>query len=179
MPIAYELVVHITLIDFVYVCSFKPRQIIKHDEFLRLSHERLIDLLKCDDLVVKSEEQVYESALAWIRYDLSDRRQYIATVMANIRFPMMQRSYLISHVDTERLLKDDAECNRFIFGAYQWYAFKEHPSRSSVFVPHTNPRLIVQTNLLVVGGMSRSIEYYDIRDGQMRQGADMPSIRKR
>lgn len=123
-------------------------------------------MLRCDDLFVESEDQAYEAALAWIRFNLRDRRQYVAELMSTIRFPTMHIAYLAAHVQNEPLLKDNPECMDYILG--------DQPSTGG----HQSqiPRLSVQRYLMVIGGGDKSTFLYNLWDGQRHQVADAPRI---
>lgn len=89
------------------------------DGFLHLRPELLIEFLKCDDLVIETEAQVFEKVLEWFRFDQGNREQYVAAVMAKIRFPVMPKAYLKSNVETEPLLMDNARCQFYISEAHK------------------------------------------------------------
>lgn len=99
-----------------------------------MGHQGLIDLIKSNNLTAKSEEQIFESVLAWIRFDVTNRHQYVAEVMANIRFPLMRKDYLESHVQTEPLIKDSSQCMDHVSAAYQYHLSKDHPNRQTYLV---------------------------------------------
>lgn len=50
------------------------------EEFLLLPLSQLMDILSSDELNVRSEEQVFQAAISWIRYDVAGRKPYLATV---------------------------------------------------------------------------------------------------
>ncbi|CAJ0946515.1 unnamed protein product, partial [Mesorhabditis belari] len=56
------------------------QEVTASDEFLQLLLDQLLSLISSDELNVGSEEQVYEAAIRWIRYDLPNRRQNLSKV---------------------------------------------------------------------------------------------------
>lgn len=168
--------------DFVsHFCShFNCSEIAKHDGFLRLGHQQVAEILELDHLDVTSEVQVYESALAWIRFDPDVRRQYVAEVMANVRMPMIRMDYLASHVESEPLLQGNAQCRNYIFEAYKYYALKDHSS-ASVQSARTKPRTSLECFLIVGGTLStaNSVQCFNLRGYGRTSGARMPQIRHR
>lgn len=145
------------------------REIVQRKAFLYLERERLVNLLKCEEIIVKSEEQVYESVLAWIQFDSSSRQQYLDELMAIVRFPMMPREYLVSRVETDPLFQDNPQCKDFISEAIEYHNFLGHLKLS--VASRTQPRLHRREYLLVVGGLSNElVELYDLRDGRPHLG---------
>lgn len=164
--------------QILHFCSSNSREIVQREEFLHLELGQLVNLLKCDEIVVKSEEQVYEYVLAWIQFDLDDRQQYLAEIMADVHFPMMHKEYLALRVLTEPLVRNNPYCMDFITEALKYHLFKGDPSLS-VHSARTRPRLNWIKHLLIVSRSTNSVELYDLRDGRVQQGADMPMNRFR
>ncbi|MGH0175411.1 UNVERIFIED_CONTAM: hypothetical protein FKN15_070082 [Acipenser sinensis] len=57
----------------------------RHEAFLQLSHELLIDVLCSDNLNVEKEETVREAAMLWLEYNTESRSQYLSSVLSQIR----------------------------------------------------------------------------------------------
>lgn len=53
-------------------------------DFLNPLLEDVLELLSQDALNVKSEEQVFEVVLAWVRYDREQRRAYLPELLSSI-----------------------------------------------------------------------------------------------
>ena len=51
------------------------------EEFLLLPVGQLVDIIGSDELNVRSEEQVYSAVMAWVKYNVSERRQHLAQVL--------------------------------------------------------------------------------------------------
>lgn len=161
---------------------FNFSEIIQHDEFFNLQHEQIVSLIKRDHLTVSSEEQVYESVIAWIQFNPSDRRKYLPELMENVRLPLIGQEYLVSRVENEPLLKEDLHCKDYIIEAYKYHLMKGDP-KNSFRTSRTIPRLGLPKILLVVGGQApkaiRSVECYDQREERWYQAAEMPTRRCR
>jgi kelch-like protein 20 len=54
--------------------------VVESDEFLMLPMAQLIEIISSEELNVRSEEQVFNAIMAWIRHDVSQRRQFLSTV---------------------------------------------------------------------------------------------------
>lgn len=50
------------------------------EEFLLLPAGQLVDIISSDELNVRSEEQVYNAVMSWLKYNVSERRQHLAQV---------------------------------------------------------------------------------------------------
>ena len=45
-----------------------------------LPFNQLVDIIGSDELNVRSEEQVFNAVMAWVRYNIQDRRPHLANV---------------------------------------------------------------------------------------------------
>lgn len=50
------------------------------EEFLLLPMSQLIDIVSSDELNVRSEEQVFNAVMSWVKYNVSERRQHLSQV---------------------------------------------------------------------------------------------------
>lgn len=50
------------------------------EEFLLLPVGQLVDIICSDELNVRSEEQVFNAVMSWLKYNVADRRQHLAQV---------------------------------------------------------------------------------------------------
>uniref|UniRef100_A0A1B0FGV3 Kelch-like protein diablo n=1 Tax=Glossina morsitans morsitans TaxID=37546 RepID=A0A1B0FGV3_GLOMM len=115
----------------VYCCLDKPpfeelyecshNYILKHfdklihkEELLRLSFEEIEELVKDDRLAVAFEDNAFKAIMKWVKYDLEERKGYLAELMSLIRFPFIRNEFLRGHVINETLLKNDPHCNEFL-----------------------------------------------------------------
>ena len=94
-------------------------QVIQHEEFLQLSEDRLIELLKSDQLQVNCERQVLEAALAWIEVDPTQRSNFACDIIRNIRLVLLERSYIEEFVLQTPVVRNCAQCQCFVAAAVQ------------------------------------------------------------
>lgn len=159
-------------------------EIIQYDEFFYLQPDRIADLIRSDRLKVSTEEKVYESVIAWIQFDPTERQKHVADLMQNVRLPLLPQEYLVSRVENEPLLKEDINCKDFIIEAFKYHLLKGD-AKSTFDTPRTIPRRPVGMPkiLLVIGGQApkaiRSVECYDLTEERWYQAAEMPSRRCR
>lgn len=159
-------------------------EIIQYDEFFNLQPDQIANLIKSDRLTVPTEEKVYESVIAWIQFDATERQQHVAKLMQNVRLPLLPQEYLVSRVENELLLKQDLLCKDFIIEALKFHLLKGN-AKSCFKTPRTIPRkpIGLPKILLVIGGQApkaiRSVECYELREERWYQAAEMPSRRCR
>lgn len=142
-----------------------------------MGHQRVADLLNWDRLIVKSEEHLYESILAWIRFDLDNRQRYVAEVMANVRFPTMQKEYLAENVRKEPLMKNNSKCADLIYEAEILQELID-PACANAF-PRARPRVCWRPALMLIDSCTTSVKLYDLGDGCLDQRTAMPIPRYR
>ena len=73
-------------------------------EFLELSWENVIDIVKYDDIQA-TEEEVFEAALKWMQLKPESRRDHVHAVFSNIRFSLIDRHYFYDRVKNNPLLQ--------------------------------------------------------------------------
>lgn len=166
---------------YLFVCFLLPNsEVIQFDEFLNLTSEQVINLIRNDRISVAGEEKVYESVINWIRYDPTVRDQYTAELMEHVRLPLLSKEYITQNVDKEPLLEGNIVCKNLIIEALTY-----HLLPNEIKTARTIPRKPVGLPkiLLVIGGQApkaiRSVECYDLREEKWYQAAEMPNRRCR
>lgn len=127
-------------------------EVLESCEFLELSGEELAILLESEDLNVDREEQVFESVIKWVKHDIVNRKKLLAEVLKHVRLPLLERSYLVSRVGTEPLVRQDEDCRDLVDAAKNYLLLPEQ--RSQLEGPHTRPRRPMKSDdvLFAVGG---------------------------
>lgn len=158
-------------------------EVIQFEEFLNLSYDNVLALIKNDQLH-STEEKVYESAIAWIYFDAPNRTEFIAKLMEHVRLPLLSQEYLMTRVENEPLFANDFQCKDLLIEALKFHLLKGE-MRNTLKTPRTIPRQPVGLPkvLLVIGGQApkaiRSVEYYDLREEKWFLAAEMPNRRCR
>ena len=157
-------------------------EVLEGGEFLELGQTELAELLQSEDLSVQSEEQVYESVIKWVEHDVVARQTQLASVLKHVRLPLLERSYLVSRVGTEPLIRTCESCRDLVDEAKNYLLLPEQ--RSKLQGPHTRPRRPVHNNeaLFVVGGWCSGdaiamVEYYNIHINEWKVVATMSKRR--
>ena len=58
--------------------------VVSSEEFLRLPVDQVLELFSADVLNVSSEENVFESVIAWIKFDPAEREKYVLDLLAKV-----------------------------------------------------------------------------------------------
>ena len=59
------------------------------EEFQLLPVNQLVDIISSDELNVRSEEQVFNAVMAWVRYNIQERRPHLSTVSPSFFSPSL------------------------------------------------------------------------------------------
>lgn len=54
------------------------------EEFMLLPANQLIDIISSDELNVRSEEQVFNAVMAWVKYSIQERRPQLPQVCIHL-----------------------------------------------------------------------------------------------
>ncbi|XP_060856918.1 ring canal kelch homolog isoform X2 [Metopolophium dirhodum] len=100
-------------------------EVVKCDEFLYLSCEKVIQLISCDDLAVPFEEKVFECIVNWVKYDLNSRKDCLPKLMEHIRLPLIaSKPDILKNIAEEPLLKNNPKCDKFVLEALNFHLQK-------------------------------------------------------
>ncbi|XP_013386442.1 kelch-like protein 7 isoform X2 [Lingula anatina] len=116
------------------------REVCQGEEFLKQRPESVTDLLSKDELTVKCEDEVYDAAIRWLKHDLPARFEHKESILGRIRFPLITRHYLTTHVQHEGLLQDNCDCLKMIIGGMQYHLLGEEERRAAETVSTVTPR---------------------------------------
>lgn len=135
-------------------------EVVKNQEFLSLRAEQLKYLLKSDELNVQSEENVFESLMAWVQHDSSNREQHLPKLLKLIKLPLLSSEYLLDKVEAS--CGKIKECQPLIMEAVKWHLLPDR--RSNLASSRTRPRTSTIGKLLAIGGINGyNMEMYDPR----------------
>ena len=91
---------------FEYVC--------KTDEFLKLAADQVEKFLIMDDIIVRSEESIFECILRWIAKDPADRVDHFDRLVQCVRFPLVSDHYLESEILPQDFVRKSRVCQQLI-----------------------------------------------------------------
>lgn len=89
-------------------------EVIHCEEFMQLSCDRLITLLKSDTIRVNNENQVMEAVCNWIQWDPDNRYSDACRLLQHVKLPLLDISYLENVVVQSEFVKNCAKCQLLI-----------------------------------------------------------------
>ncbi len=60
-------------------------EVIEHDEFPAISFSHLASIVESSDILVRSESQVYEAVVRWVKEDVINREAYLPKLISQVR----------------------------------------------------------------------------------------------
>ncbi|XP_077294779.1 kelch-like protein 7 [Arctopsyche grandis] len=69
-------------------------QLHKTQDFLNLPTSTVIEILKSDDLIVPSEENIFNSVKLWVNYDDENRKSDLVQLMSSVRLSLLSTEVL-------------------------------------------------------------------------------------
>ncbi|XP_072116473.1 kelch-like protein 18 [Mobula birostris] len=124
------------------------------EEFLALSFEEVLELVARDELNVKSEEQVFEAVLAWVRFNHENRESYLPQLLTKVRLPLCRPQFLTDRVQQDDLVRCCHKCRDLVDEAKDYHLMPERRPHLPSF--KTRPRCCTSIAGLIyaVGGLN-------------------------
>ncbi|XP_062913206.1 kelch-like protein 18 [Mobula hypostoma] len=124
------------------------------EEFLALSFEEVLELVARDELNVKSEEQVFEAVLAWVRFNRENRESYLPQLLTKVRLPLCRPQFLTDRVQQDDLVRCCHKCRDLVDEAKDYHLMPERRPHLPSF--KTRPRCCTSIAGLIyaVGGLN-------------------------
>ena len=128
-------------------------EVAQSEEFLTIPASYLIELIRSEDLNVRSEGEVLDCVLRWFRNDEQARENNIHLILQHVKFPLIPWETLSEKILSHRSLSTNPECQILLTNAKN---FQLHPNLAEIRPddPHYIPRKSVGQNMFiyVVGG---------------------------
>lgn len=68
---------------------------------------------------------MFLALVSWVRHDQVSRDAHMARLLRHVRLPLMSRDFLLSHVDADALVRDNAECRELLLEAMKYHLLPE------------------------------------------------------
>ncbi|XP_076828860.1 kelch-like protein 18 isoform X1 [Brachyhypopomus gauderio] len=124
------------------------------EEFLSLRPEEVLELVGCDELNVKVEEQVFEAVLAWVRHQPDERESCLPDLLSKTRLPLCRPQFLADRVQQDDLVRCCHKCRDLVDEAKDYHLMPERRPQLPAY--KTRPRCCTSITGLVyaVGGLN-------------------------
>ncbi|XP_070601893.1 actin-binding protein IPP [Erythrolamprus reginae] len=126
------------------------------DEFLALTKDQLIKILRSEDLSIEDEYQVFMAAMQWILKDSGKRKKHVVEILDAVRFPLLSPQRLLKYIEgisdfslrvaLQTLLKEYCEVGP---------SPKENKMSSFLQATKTRPRRKARKYIYAIGGYTR------------------------
>ncbi|XP_028406547.1 kelch-like protein 20 [Dendronephthya gigantea] len=160
----------------------KFKDVVKSEEYNLLPGELLLKVLSSDDLNVNYEEEVYESVLKWVSFNISERSKFLPQILENVRLPLISKDYLLSKIDNEPLIRVNMACRDLLDEAKNYYLVPDR--RAQMRNQRMKPRKSTVGWLFAVGGkeagetIANSVECYHMYSNKWQRAAPLNSSRQ-
>ena len=81
--------------------------------FYQLNSEQINEIINSEDLVVETEESVFEALLRWVEYD-GRRKKIFPDLFRKIRLPSVERAYLEGRVTSNKFVRESKELSDLV-----------------------------------------------------------------
>ncbi|KAG9351563.1 hypothetical protein JZ751_022814 [Albula glossodonta] len=127
-------------------------EVYKHDEFLSLTREHLMDLLSSEQLQVNREEVLVEAVLKWVHHDPNSRKWALRELLEQIRLPLVDPVFFLNTVEADEIIQDCKECQPLLMEVRKYHLFGKE-----VNSPWTQPRRLSDRSemIVVIGGCDK------------------------
>ena len=83
-------------------------------EFLKLGPRELGTYLAMDDIIVRSEESIFDCILRWIEVDSEQRTRHFDSLVTHVRFALISQHHLDTSIKPRGLVQRSAVCAQLI-----------------------------------------------------------------
>ena len=90
------------------------QEVTQSDDFLSLGVNEVRDIISSDNIIVGSEEIVYEKIITWIEHNPDERAVYFPLLLLSVRLCSMSHEYIETHVINNSLVQEHSSCIRLI-----------------------------------------------------------------
>ncbi|XP_028329325.1 kelch-like protein 18 isoform X1 [Gouania willdenowi] len=126
------------------------------EEFLCLRSEELVELVSCDELNVKAEEQVFEAVLSWVYHDRDRRENLLPQLLSKIRLPLCRPQFLSDRVQQDELIRCCHKCRDLVDEAKDFHLMPERRPHLPAFKTRQRCCTSITGLIYAVGGLNSS-----------------------
>jgi len=126
------------------------QEVMTSEEFLLLPANQLVDIIASDELNIRSEEQVFNAVMGWVKFNVAERRSVLSQVLQHVRLPLLNPKFLVGTVGSELLVKGDESCRDLVDEAKNYLLLPQE--RLLMQGPRTKPRKPIRRGEVLFAG---------------------------
>ncbi|WAR26269.1 KLH10-like protein [Mya arenaria] len=147
------------------------------EEFVQLTADELLEIIKDDKLSVRSEDDVFNAVIRWIEFAPRERKETCSHLLSGVRFPFITETCFRDKILKRRDLKRTGPCWERINQSYQLvkkFRSSKDPmvkSQTASLAKWIKPR-IPSHIIFVIGGWAKegvTDKWYEIQTCEMPQ----------
>ncbi|OWR47270.1 actin binding protein [Danaus plexippus plexippus] len=102
-------------------------QVCQDEEFLKLTPQELICLIRKDELNVREERDVYNAVLSWVKFDEDRRHPRMEHILQVVRCQYLTPSFLKEQMTTCSVLKKVPACREYLAKIFEDLTLHKKP----------------------------------------------------
>ena len=67
----------------------------------------------------------FQACVAWVKHNPLERKQYVYKLLKHVRLPLISREFLMTHVDSEPLVRENQDCKELLLEAMRYHLLPE------------------------------------------------------
>ncbi|XP_078483408.1 kelch-like protein 12 [Ciona intestinalis] len=122
-------------------------QVSTQQKFFEIDEVEMEKLISSDELVMESEEVVYECMVGWVKHHRQTRKQYFPTLFKHLRLQYVRLDYLSSNIRKEEIVREFHEFRDLVEDAFYFHIKPDlfekqkprkgcYPCKELVFIPN-------------------------------------------
>ncbi|XP_078482429.1 kelch-like protein 12 [Ciona intestinalis] len=96
-------------------------QVSTQQKFFEIDEVEMEKLISSDELVMESEEVVYECMVGWVKHHLQTRKRYFPTLFKHLRLQYVRLDYLSRNIRKEELVREFLDCRDLVEDAFYFH----------------------------------------------------------
>ncbi|CAN8004496.1 unnamed protein product, partial [Ixodes hexagonus] len=132
-------------------------QVMRQDEFLLISANKLVEFISSDALMVEKEELVFEGVLSWYNHSPNTRKEDFERIMEHVRLPLVSPYYLNDSVATVPVVSQSPKCRELLEEAKTYHLLpdRRRERQHRRMVPRGQPSMMEVA--VLVGGEDEKV----------------------
>ncbi|KAH8330994.1 hypothetical protein KR067_009993 [Drosophila pandora] len=159
-------------------------KVAQSEEFLALDCDQLLELMRRDELNVRTEEVIFEACMKWVKY-AEKRSELFPQVLAAVRLPLLSPQFLADRVAREELIRSSHQCRDLLDEAKDFHLMPERRGLLQSFRTRQRCGEFFTGQIYAVGGLASTgesvstVEIYDPLTKKWKMGEQMSMMRSR